>query len=93
MASGHIQCNLRRLIKEKEIKENREISYRMIQGETEINPASLSAMANNKVIRYNADTLARLCWYFNCDIGALLEYIPPSQEESHTPADAGISDN
>jgi len=51
--AGHVRCNLHRLIKKKEIRENRESSCRMIRSHTGINPATLSAMANNKVIRYS----------------------------------------
>jgi putative transcriptional regulator len=89
--SGDIRCNLRRLIKEKEIAESREITYEIIREATGITTSALSALVNDKTRRYDAHVLARLCWYFGCTIGNLLEYVPPAQEESPVPDDASIT--
>lgn len=78
---GDVRCNLKTLIKEKEIRERTDITYEMIQEETGINPGTLSALANDKTRRYDSHVLARLCWYFNCGIGDLLEYVLPEGDD------------
>jgi putative transcriptional regulator len=89
--SGDIRCNLRRLIKEKEIAEGREITYEIIREATGITASALSALVNDKTRRYDAHILARLCWYFDCTIGDLLEYVPPAQGKSPVLTDASTA--
>ncbi|GIK38051.1 MAG: DNA-binding protein [Chloroflexota bacterium] len=74
-----IRCKLKLLIAQKEVAEGRRITYRVIFKETGIAESSLSALANNEVTLYAASTLNRLCTYFGCKIGDLLEYIPDEQ--------------
>lgn len=71
-----IRCNLKLLLAQKELKENRRIAYRDIKEATGIAESTISALANNEVRLYAASTLSRLCFYFNCPISELLEFIP-----------------
>ena len=71
-----IRSRFKLLHAQKEIEEGRRIPYHVIRGETGIAESTLSALANNEVTMYAASTLSRLCTYFNCRVGDLLEYIP-----------------
>ena len=77
--AGDVHCNLRRLIKEKEIAEGRELTYEIIRSATGITTSTLSALVNDKTRRYDAHVLARLCAYFGCGIGDLLTYVPADE--------------
>ena len=70
---------------------DRYLEITMIRSHTGISPVTLSAMANNKVIRYNVDTVARLCAYLNCGVGDLFEYVPPEQGESCVSPDSDFN--
>jgi len=71
-----IRSNFKLLHARKEINEGRRIPYREIQRKTGIATSTLSSLANNEVRRYDANTLSRLCDYFQCEVGDLIEYIP-----------------
>jgi putative transcriptional regulator len=64
------------LLAEKELREGRRISYKEIQEETGIAASSLSAWATNSINRYDRKTIDKLCAYFGCAVGDLLEYQP-----------------
>jgi len=88
-----IRFNLNVIIAQHEQDTGRRWSYTALAEATGLNKNTIGAIATNKSRRVDLDTLNALCNFFGCEPGALFEYIPPSQEESHTPADAGTSDN
>ena len=45
-----------------------------LSDETGINRRTLAVLAENKMARYDSDVLARLCAFFECQPGDLLEY-------------------
>ena len=47
-----------------------------VSEETGINRRTLALLADNRMARYDADVLTRLCAYFGCELGELLEYRP-----------------
>jgi putative transcriptional regulator len=49
--------------------------------ETGINRRTLALLAENRMARYDADVLARLCSYLECDVGDLLEFRPMEATE------------
>jgi putative transcriptional regulator len=75
---GKVQNRFKILLAEKETKEGGRIPYSVIQKSTGIAVSTISALANHKVSLYDKDTLAALCYFFNCAVGDLLEYIPPA---------------
>ena len=70
---GKIKINLSRLIEESGISKNK-LSQR-----AEMQRTQLNNYCNNTVTRLDTDVLARLCTVLNCEIGDLLEFIPPEQ--------------
>lgn len=71
---GKIKINLTRLIDEAGISKNK-LSQR-----AEMQRTQLNHYCNNTVTRLDVDVLARLCTVLNCEIGDLLEFVPPKQE-------------
>lgn len=69
---NQVVTRLKILISEKEFRENRKLTYDVIYSETGIAGSTLVEWANNRVKRYDEKIVAKLCDYFNCDIGDLL---------------------
>ena len=44
--------------------------------ETGINRRTLALLADNRMVRYDAEVLARLCTHLECSVGDLLEFRP-----------------
>lgn len=65
-----IRCKLLQLMAGKGI---RQIST--LTEETGINRKTLTFLVENKMKRYDADVLSRLCKYFGCQIDDILEYV------------------
>lgn len=68
---GTIKIKLDDLIRQRNISKNK-LSQRAEMQRTQINN-----YCSNKITRLDIDVLARLCAVLQCDIGELLEFIPP----------------
>ena len=68
---GTVKINLAKLI-EKNDKSKNKLSHRAEMQRTQINH-----YCNNEVTRLDIDVLARLCTVLECEIGDLLEFVPP----------------
>lgn len=71
---GTIRINLADIIK------NRQISKNMLSHWAEMQRTQINNYCNNKITRLDIDVLARLCTALNCEIGDLLEFIPPKKK-------------
>ena len=71
---GTIKINLAKLIEESGMSNNK-LSHRAEMQRTQINH-----YCNNTVTRLDIDVLARLCTVLECEIGDLLEFIPPNAD-------------
>lgn len=60
---------------EKEIREGRKLTVRVIADETDLSPGAVQRLMTLDAERVDFSTLNRLCKYFNCGIGDLLEYV------------------
>ncbi|MBR4544446.1 MAG: helix-turn-helix transcriptional regulator [Oscillibacter sp.] len=70
---GTIRINLARLIEESGISKNK-LSQR-----AEMQRTQLNHYCNNTITRLDIDVLARLCTVLGCEVGELLEFVPPEQ--------------
>ena len=70
---GTVKINVAKLIEQKGISKNK-LSQR-----AEMQRTQLNRYCNNKITRLDIDVLARLCTVLDCEIGELLEFIPPEQ--------------
>ena len=70
---GTIRIKLDELIRKSGISKNK-LSHRAEMQRTQINN-----YCNNEITRLDIDVLARICTVFDCEIGDLLEFIPPEK--------------
>ena len=70
---GTIRIKLDELIKKAGISKSK-LSHR-----AEMQRTQLNNYCNNKITRLDTDVLARLCTGLNCQIGDLLEFVPPEK--------------
>ncbi len=73
---GTIRIKLDDLIKEKGISKNK-----MCQ-KAEMQRTQLNHFCKNEITRLDTDVLARICTVLDCRIEDLLEFVPPSQNDS-----------
>ena len=52
-----------------------------LSDDTGINRRTLALLADNRMARYDADVLARLCAHLQCEVGDLLEFRPDAAVE------------
>lgn len=71
-----IKNKLKILISEKEYRENRKLSYRTVAEEAQIPLSVLTDYTSQNVKRFDVKTLEKLCKYFDCQPGDLIEYSP-----------------
>lgn len=75
---GEIKIHLMELIEGKGISKNK------VMQRAEMQRTQLNKYCNNQVSRLDTDVLARLCTVLECEIGELLEFVPPSADETQT---------
>lgn len=72
---GTIKIKLDELIKKAGISKNK-LSHR-----AEMQRSQINHYCNNDITRLDTDVLARICTVLECEIGDLLEFIPPQKEK------------
>jgi putative transcriptional regulator len=70
---GRIRIKLDELIKQKGMSKNK-FGQRAEMQHTQINN-----YCKNEITRLDTDVLARICTVLECDIGDLLEFLPPEK--------------
>ncbi len=75
MEYGTIRIKLDELLKESDLSKN------MLSHRAEMQRTQINNYCRNQISRLDIDVLARLCTVLNCEIGDLLEFIPPGQTE------------
>ena len=70
---GSIRIHLAELI------EDRGISKNKLSQRAEMQRTQLNHYCNNTITRLDIDVLSRLCSVLECEIGDLLEFVPPGQ--------------
>ena len=78
-----IKSKLKSLMEQREF-EGQRVTYTDIRRATGISLSALSEFGSNKTSRYHEDLLAALCEYFGCQVGDLLEYVPPQAGEGES---------
>lgn len=71
---GTIRIKLDELIKQSGISKNK-LSHR-----AEMQRSQINHYCNNEITRLDIDVLARICTVLDCQIGDLLEFVPPENE-------------
>lgn len=70
------------LIKEKELAENRRLTYATIAAEAGVTERLVWRWVKKSVTRYDSETIKAFCDYFNCTPGDLIVYEPVQAEPS-----------
>lgn len=73
MEYGTIKIKLDELIEKEGISKNK------LSHKAEMQRSQINNYCNNKISRLDTDVLARICTVLDCDIGDLLEFIPPQK--------------
>lgn len=73
---GKIRIKLDELLKKSGMCKNK-LSQR-----AEMQRTQLNHYCNNTITRLDTDVLARLCTVLDCEIGDLLEFVPPEDADS-----------
>ena len=73
---GTVKNHLNELIEERKISKNK------LAQRAELQRTQLNKYCKNQITRFDADVLARLCTVLECEIGDLLEFIPPSSDKT-----------
>lgn len=71
---GSIRIHLDALIQRAGISKNK-LSHKAEMQRTQINQ-----YCNNTITRLDVDVLARICTVLQCEIGDLLEFVPPEED-------------
>ncbi|MBA3532668.1 MAG: helix-turn-helix transcriptional regulator [Ardenticatenales bacterium] len=71
-----IKSKLKLLIVQREIDRGQKITYESLSTETGLSKTTLNRLAEGKTDRIDFLTLDKLCRYFGCSVGELLEYAP-----------------
>lgn len=64
-----------------ELLQQRGLSKNKFSQRAELQRGQLNKYCNNDVARMDTDVLARMCTVLECEIGDLLEFIPPSSDK------------
>ena len=72
---GTIKIKLAELIEKSGISKNK------LSHKAEMEKTQLNNYCKNKITRFDADVLARLCNALDCSISDLLEFVPPNKDE------------
>lgn len=71
-----IRFRLKERIADVEFRERRTLLLKDIAETTGVHRVTLSKLANNKQYDVRISTIDKLCEYFGCGVGDLLEYVP-----------------
>jgi putative transcriptional regulator len=70
-----IKFKLKDRIADVEFRERRVVQLKEIAEATGIHRVTLSKLANNKRYNVGIDTIDKLCAYFGCGVGDLVEFV------------------
>ncbi|NVN99092.1 MAG: helix-turn-helix transcriptional regulator [Geobacteraceae bacterium] len=74
-----IRFRLREMIINKEFKDGRRISLDEIGKATGVHRTTLSRIAGQRGYNTTTDNIDKLCRYFGCGVGELMEYVPDEE--------------
>ncbi len=75
-----IRYRLRELMAEHLFKTGKRVTFDGIAKETKIHRTTLSKIANQRSYNTTTDNIDRLCKFFECQIGDLMEYVEDINE-------------
>jgi putative transcriptional regulator len=76
-----IRYKLGELLEKRQFQAGKRITIQEIALATGINRTTLSKLLNHKGYVTGTDILDKLCRYFECDLGSLVEYIEDTSQD------------
>ena len=70
-----IRFRIQELLAEKQFKEGRRVTLNELSEVTGINRVTLSKMINQKRYSSVTNNIDKLCKFFNCSVGDVMEYV------------------
>jgi len=77
-AISMIRFRLKELLAEKGFQENRRVTLDEVSQATGIHRTTLSKIANQRGYNTGTENVDRLCEYFGCQVGDVIEHVPTS---------------
>ncbi|GHG74260.1 hypothetical protein GCM10010919_27610 [Alishewanella longhuensis] len=77
-----LRYKVRELLAEKSFVENRRITFKELCDVSGISRQTLTRMVNQRGYITGTDTLDKLCAYFNCGVGDVLEFVQNDRIEN-----------
>ncbi len=68
-----VNSKMKLLVAERELREHRRLSVRIITEESGASRSTVERLLNNTIKRVPLDELGALCRYFNCNVGDILQ--------------------
>jgi putative transcriptional regulator len=56
------------------------LTIRRISELTSLSTSAITGLTTNRIVRYDSETLQKLCRFFNCTPGDILEYVPENED-------------
>lgn len=76
-----VRSNLRLLHSLKEANEDRRITYKEVAERTGLTGSQVSGYMNNTIAMFHAETLDKLCVFYDCEPGDILIRVENEQPE------------
>lgn len=76
MSNRMVRYRLRERIADKEFLESRRITLEEVARDTGVSRPTLTRIISQRGYSTTVDVLEKLCSYFDCDIGDLVQYVP-----------------
>lgn len=75
-----IRFRLQELIAERQFRDGVRVTLTELSKTTGINRVTLSKMVNQRGYSTVTDNIDRLCQFFGCEVGELMEYVEESEQ-------------
>ncbi len=74
-----IRFRLKEIIADREFKSGKRLTFEEIAQETGIHRTTLSKVAGIRGYNTTTDNIDKLCRYFSCAVGDIMEYVPDEE--------------
>lgn len=76
-----IRFHLKRLMSDWEFREGRRLTIAELAEKSNVARPTLSRLINQRGYNTTTDIIARLCTYFDCSVGDLMENVPDDESD------------
>ncbi|MCL5997518.1 MAG: helix-turn-helix transcriptional regulator [Chloroflexi bacterium] len=77
-----IKSKLKLLIAQREVTDGRKITNESLAQQAGLSVNTIGRLAEGKTDRIDFSTIDKLCLYFGCNVGDLLEFVPDEKRQA-----------